>query len=63
MTTQELKQEFRQALAATVALAQASDLRGDVVGYHLRSLANNVSHKWNAELDRRNAQRRMAAAE
>jgi hypothetical protein len=57
MTTQEAERMFRQELDAAIENARANGLRGDIIASDLRSTASKVSKQWNAECDRRNAER------
>ena len=54
MTRNEIEQRYAQDLRPLIEAAWASGLPGDIIGFELRSLAYEVSQKWNAELDRRN---------
>ena len=57
MTKYNRQQTFRQELWALIESARAHGLEGGDIGYTLRSVAHDVGKQWNAELDRRNAER------
>ena len=57
MTTQEAEQAFRRELNAAIEKAWANGVDGDYIAHYMRSLTFDVGRRWNAEIDRRNAQR------
>jgi len=57
MTQLEAEKMFRQELKEAIEKARKNDLGADTIAYWLRSIASDVSKQWNAECDRRNAER------
>jgi hypothetical protein len=50
-------EEYRKAIEAAIAAARKAGMKGSDIAWQLRSSAASVAREWNAEVDRRNAQR------